>query len=104
MCPAGEVITPLCEQPLRTVILASRGTRTIHQNSHHYSKTRPKMTIIVILNVVLSTAVLAAVLSLLVWSITTQHRSLPRAEMNARTPRAINSRLAPHDQSDPLTA
>ena len=34
------------------------------------------MTISLILNIVLSTAVLAAVLSLLVWSIATQHRGL----------------------------
>ena len=62
------------------------------------------MTISLILNIVLSTAVLAAVLSLLVWSIATQHRSLPRAEMHTRTPRAINSRRAPLDQPDPLRA
>jgi hypothetical protein len=62
------------------------------------------MTISLILNIVLSTAVLAAVLSLLVWSIATQHRSLPRAEMHARTPRAINWKRAPHDQPDPLHA
>lgn len=62
------------------------------------------MTIILILNIVLSTAVLAAVLSLLVWSIATQHRSLPRAEMHTWTPLAINSRRAPLDQQDPLRA
>lgn len=62
------------------------------------------MTIILILNIVLSTAVLAAVLSLLVWSIATQHRSRPRAELHTWTLRAINSRRAQLDQPDPLRA
>ena len=61
------------------------------------------MTISLILNIVLSTAVLATVLSLLLWSIATQHRSLPRAEMHTRTHRAINSRRAPLDQPNPLS-
>lgn len=52
------------------------------------------MTISLTLNIVLSTAVLAAVLSLLLWSIATQHRSLPRAEIHTWTPRAINPRRA----------
>ena len=62
------------------------------------------MTISLILNIVLSTGVLAAVLGLLVGSIATQHRSLPRPEMHTRAPRAINPRHAPLDQSDPLSA
>ena len=62
------------------------------------------MTINLILNIVLSTAVLTAVLGLLVRSIATQHRSLPRPEMHNRTPRAINPRRAPLDQPDRLSA
>ena len=62
------------------------------------------MIISLILNIVLSTAVLAAVLSLLLWSIATQDRSLPQAEMHTRTHRATNSRRAPLDQPDPLRA
>jgi hypothetical protein len=62
------------------------------------------MTISLILNIVLSTAVLAAVLSLLVWSIAAQHRIFPRAEMHTRTHRAIDSRRAPLDQPDPSRA
>ncbi len=53
------------------------------------------MTIILIINVALSTAVLAAVLSLLVWSIAAQHRSLPNAEMQTPTHRAGNFRRVP---------
>jgi len=60
------------------------------------------MTISLILNIALSTAVLATVLSLLLWSIATPHRSLARAEMHTRTHRAINSRRAPLDQPNPL--
>jgi hypothetical protein len=62
------------------------------------------MTISLILNIVLSTAVFAAVLSLLVWSIATQHRTLPRAEMRTRTQPAIKSRRAPLEQPDPTRA
>jgi hypothetical protein len=62
------------------------------------------MTISLILNIVLSTAVLVAVLSLLLWSITTQHRSLPRAEIHTPTHVAIKSRRAPLDQPDPMRA
>lgn len=60
------------------------------------------MTITLILNIVLSTAVFAAVLSLLVWSIATQHRGLPHADMHIWTPRAINSRRARLDRPDPI--
>jgi hypothetical protein len=60
------------------------------------------MTISLILNIALSTAVFAVVLSLLVWSIATQHRSLPRAEVRTRTLRAIKSRRAPLEQPDPM--
>jgi len=62
------------------------------------------VTISLILNIVLSIAVLAAVLSLLVWSIATQYRSLPRAEIHTWTHRAINPRRARLDQPDPLRA
>ena len=62
------------------------------------------MTISLILNIVLSTAVLAGVLSLLGWSIATQHHSLPRAEIHARTHRAIKSRRSPLEQPDPMRA
>ena len=62
------------------------------------------MTISLILNIVLSTAVLVAVLGLLVWSITTQHRSLPRAEIHTRTHGAIKSRRAPLERPDPVRA
>lgn len=62
------------------------------------------MTINLILNIALSTAVLAAVLGLLVRSIATQHRSLPRPAMHTLAPRAINPRHAPLDQPDPLNA
>lgn len=62
------------------------------------------MNVILILNIVLSTAVLAAVLGLLLWSIVTQHRSLPRAEMHTRTCRGDQFQPRSLDQPDPLRA
>jgi hypothetical protein len=62
------------------------------------------MTLILILNIVLSTAVLAVVLGLLVCSIATQHRGLPRAEMHTRTRRDDQFQPRPLDQPDPVRA
>ena len=53
------------------------------------------MTITVIINVVLSAAVLAAVLSLLAWGIAAQHRRLPSAEMQTPTHQASSFRRVP---------
>jgi hypothetical protein len=62
------------------------------------------MTVALILNIVLSTAVLATVVGLLVWSIATQHRDLPRAEMHTRTRRGDQIQPRPLDQSAPVRA
>jgi hypothetical protein len=47
------------------------------------------MTLTLILNIVLSTAVLAAVLGLLVWSIATQCRGLPPLRPSILCPRPV---------------
>jgi hypothetical protein len=62
------------------------------------------MTLILILNIVLSTAVLAVVLGLLVCSIATQRHSAPRAEMHTRTRRGDQFQPRPLDQPDPVRA
>lgn len=62
------------------------------------------MTASVILIIVVSTAVLTAVLGLLVWSIATQHRSLFHAEIHTGTRRTFTSRRAALDQPRPLRA
>jgi hypothetical protein len=62
------------------------------------------MTLILILNIVLSTAVLAVVLGLLMRSIATQHRSLPRVVMHTRTRRGDQFQQRPLDQPDPVRA
>jgi hypothetical protein len=59
------------------------------------------MTVTLILNIVLSTAVFAAVLGLLVCSIATERRSLPRAEIHTRTRRRDQFQPSPLDQPDP---
>ena len=85
------------------MIVIPPGTRTTRQNSRYYSETRPNDHQPDPQHCPVD-AVLAAVLSLLVWSIATQHRGLPRAEIHTRTHRAIKSRRAPHEQPDPVRA
>ena len=62
------------------------------------------MTLTLLLNIVLSIAVFAAVLGLLVYSIATQDRSLLRGEMHTRTRRGDRFQPSPLDRPDPVRA
>lgn len=62
------------------------------------------MTVILILNIVLATVVLVAVVGLLVWSVAAKHGSVPRTEMRPQTRRGDQFQPRPLDQPDPLRA
>ena len=53
------------------------------------------MTIVLILNIAVSTLVFAAVVGSVVWSIATQHRDLANPGMRTRDRRQINTSRAP---------
>jgi hypothetical protein len=62
------------------------------------------MTIVLILNIAVSTLVFAGVVGSLVWSIATQRRDLAGAGMRTRDRRQINTSRAPLGQPERVQA